>query len=47
MELGWIFGRISVVAQYIRRILQENDGFWAKMEHFQQNGGFLSILGGI
>ena len=46
MDLGWIFGRISVVAQYIRRILLENGGFWAKMEHFQQNGGFLSIFEG-
>ena len=34
MDVGWIFGRISVVAQYIRRILLENGGFWAKMEHF-------------
>ena len=34
MELGWIFGRISVVAQYIRRILVENGGFWPKMGHF-------------
>ena len=33
MELGWIFGRISVVAQYIRRILLENGGFWAILDH--------------
>ncbi len=34
MDVGWIFGRISVVAQYIRWILRENDGFWTKMGHF-------------
>ena len=40
------FCRISVVAQYIRWILVENDGFWLKIKHFQQNGGIFSILEG-
>ena len=46
MDFGRIFGWISVVAQYIRWILVENDGFWLKIEHFEQNGGILSILEG-
>ena len=38
MGVGWIFGRISVVAQYIRRILHENGGFWAILDHGLPSG---------